>query len=413
MKKLVNYKVSGEEWTEAKDRAFARLAKKVKVDGFREGKVPRNVFEKKFGTGDIISEAMEEKVQEKYANTIIEEKLVPVVEPKLEIVSADDEGFEVNMTFILDPEVKLGKYKELKVKKDKVKVTKEEIDQEVGHILDRYAELVSKDGAVEEGDTAVIDFKGFKDNEAFDGGTAEGYSLEIGSHSFIPGFEEGIVGMKKGESKDINLTFPEDYMAKDLAGQDVVFKVVLHDIKKRVIPELNEEFFKDLAMEGVSNKEELEKVIEEELKVQKEYQVENKFVEDLLAKASDNMTIELDEELIEAETDRMYKEFVQRLSMQGVNEELYYAYSGAKKEDILKEMTKEAEVRLKYRYLLEAIAKEEKIEVSDEEAHHELHHMCEHYHMTEEELMKEIGSLEVVKYDVRMKKALEVLKENN
>ena len=413
MKKQVNYKVSGEEWTEAKDRAFAKLSKKVKIDGFREGKVPRNVFEKKFGTGDIISEAMEEKVQEKYAKTIMEDKLVPVVEPKLEIVKADDEGFEVNMTFILDPEVKLGKYKELKVKKDKVTVTKEEVEHEVGHILERYAELVSKDGAVEEGDTAVIDFKGFKDNEAFEGGTAEGYSLEIGSHSFIPGFEEAIVGMKKGESKDINLTFPEDYMAKDLAGQDVVFNVTVHDIKKRVIPEMDEEFFKDLDMEGVSNKEELEKVIEEEITVQKEYQVENKFVEDLLAKASDNMTIELDEELIDAETDRMYKEFVQRLSMQGVNEELYYAYSGAKKEDILKDMKKEAEIRLKYRYLLEAIAKEEKIEVSDEEAHHELHHMCEHYHMTEEELMKEIGSLEVVKYDVRMKKALEVLKENN
>ena len=413
MKKQVNYKVAGEEWTEAKDRAFAKLSKKVKIDGFREGKVPRNVFEKKFGTGDIISEAMEEKIQEKYAKTIMEDKLVPVVEPKLEIVKADDEGFEVNMTFILDPEVKLGKYKELKVKKDKVTVTKEEVEHEVGHILERYAELVSKDGAVEEGDTAVIDFKGFKDNEAFDGGTAEGYSLEIGSHSFIPGFEEGVIGMKKGESKDINLTFPEDYMAKDLAGQEVVFNVTVHDIKKRVIPEMDEDFFKDLDMEGVSNKEELEKVIEEEITVQKEYQVENKFVEDLLAKASDNMTIELDEELIEAETDRMYKEFVQRLSMQGVNEELYYAYSGTKKEDILNDMKKEAEIRLKYRYLLEAIAKEEKIEVSDEEAHHELHHMCEHYHMTEEELMKEIGSLEVVKYDVRMKKALEVLKENN
>ncbi len=413
MKKLVNYKVSGEEWNEAKDRAFTKLSKKVKVDGFREGKVPRNVFEKKYGTGDIISEAMEDMIQEKYAKTIMGDKLVPVVEPKLEIVKADDEGFEVNMTFILDPEVKLGKYKDLKVKKDEVKVSKEEVEHEVGHILERYAELVSKDGAVEEGDTAVIDFKGFKDNEAFDGGTAEGYSLEIGSHSFIPGFEEGVVGMKKGESKDINLTFPEDYMAKDLAGQEVVFNVTVHDIKKRVIPELDEEFFKDLDMEGVSNKEELEKVIEEEIAVQKEYQVENKYVEDLLAKASDNMTIELDEELIEAETDRMYKEFVQRLSMQGVNEELYYTYSGAKKEDILKEMNKEAEIRLKYRYLLEAIAKEEKIEVSDEEAHHELHHMCEHYHMTEEDLMKEIGSLEVVKYDVRMKKALEVLKENN
>jgi len=413
MKKTVNYKVNGEEWTKAKDRAFAKLSKKVKIDGFRAGKVPRNVFEKKFGTGDIISEAMEDLVQEKYAKTIMEDKLVPVVEPKLEIVSANNEGFEVNMTFILDPEVKLGKYKELKVKKDKVKVTKEEIDHEVGHILERYAELVSKDGAVEIGDTAVIDFKGFKDNEAFDGGTAEGYSLEIGSHSFIPGFEEGIIGMKKGESKDINLKFPEDYMAKDLAGADVVFNVVLHDIKKRVIPELDEEFFKDLDMEGVSNKEELEKVVEEEIKVQKEYQAENKFVEDLLAKVSDNMTIELDEELIDAETDRMYKEFVQKLSMQGVNEELYYAYSGAKKEDILKDMKKESEIRLKYRYLLEAIAKEEKIEVSDDEAHHELHHMCEHYHMTEEDLMKEIGSLEIVKYDVKMKKALEVLKENN
>lgn len=413
MKKQVNYKVNGEEWTEAKDRAFAKLSKKVKVDGFREGKVPRNVFEKKFGTGDIISEAMQELLDKKYAETIVKEKLVPVVEPKLEIVSMDDNGFEANVTFILDPEVKLGKYKELKVKKDKVKVTKEEIEHEVGHILERYAELVSKDGAVEEGDTAIIDFKGFKNNEAFDGGSAEGYSLEIGSHSFIPGFEEGIVGMKKGESKDIDLTFPEDYMAKELAGQDVVFNVVLHDIKKRVIPELTEEFFKDLDMEGVSNKEELEKVIEEEITAQKEYQVENKFVEDLLAKAAGNMTIEIDEEIIEAEKNRMYNEFVQRLSMQGVNEELYYTYSGAKKEDVLKEMTKEAETRIKYRYLLEAIAKEEKIEVTDEEAHHELHHMCQHYNMTEEALMKEIGSLEVVKYDVRMKKALEVLKENN
>lgn len=413
MKKQVNYKVNGEEWTEAKDRAFAKLSKKVKVDGFRNGKVPRNVFEKKFGTGDIISEAMQELLDKKYAETIVKEKLVPVVEPKLEIVSMDDNGFEVNVTFILEPEVKLGKYKELKVKKDKVKVTKEEIEHEVGHILERYAELVSKDGAVEDGDTAIIDFKGFKNNEAFDGGSAEGYSLEIGSHSFIPGFEEGIVGMKKGESKDINLTFPEDYMAKELAGQDVVFNVVLHDIKKRVIPELTEEFFKDLDMEGVSNKEELEKVIEEEISAQKEFQVENKFVEDLLAKAAGNMTIEIDEEIIEAEKDRMYNEFVQRLAMQGVTEELYYTYSGAKKEDVLKEMTKEAETRIKYRYLLETIVKEEKIEVTDEEAHHELHHMCEHYHMTKEDLMKEIGSLEVVKYDVRMKKALEVLKENN
>lgn len=413
MKKEVNYKVNGEEWEEAKTEAFNKLSKKVKVDGFREGKVPRNIFEKKYGTGDIVREAMEEMLDKKYAETIVSEKLIPVIEPKLEIVSMNDEGFEAKVTFILDPEVKLGEYKNLKVKKDKVKVTKEEINHEVSHILDRYAELVSKDGAVEEGDTAIIDFKGFKNNEAFDGGSAEGYSLEIGSHSFIPGFEEGIVGMKKGESKDINLTFPEDYMAKDLAGQDVVFNVVLHDIKKRVIPDLTEDFFKDLDMEGVSNKEELEKAIEAELTTEKEYQIENKYIDDLLAKAASNMTIELDEELIDAEKDRMYNEFVERLKMQGVTEDLYFAYSGAKKEDILKEMAKEAETRLKYRYLLEAITKEEKIEATNEEAEQELKHMEEHYHMTKEELLKEIGSIEAIKYDVKMKKALELLKNNN
>ena len=356
---------------------------------------------------------MEDMVDKKYREVVISEKLVPVVEPKLEIVSADDNGFEVNMTFILDPEVKLGKYKELKVKKDTVKVTKEEINHEVGHILDRFAELVSKDGKAEEGDTVIIDFKGFKDGTAFDGGSAENYSLEIGSHSFIPGFEEGIIGMKKDDNKDIELTFPKDYMAKDLAGQKVVFNVTVHDIKKRVIPDLDEEFFKDLDMEGVTNKEELEKVIEEEIKTQKEADAENKFIDDLLAAAAKNMTIDIDKEIIDAEQDRMYKQFVQKLQMQGVSEELYYAYAGVKKEDILKDMEKEAETRVKYRYLLEAISREEKIEVSDKDAKEELKKMSEMYQMTEEELLKELGSLEIVKYDLAMRKAIELLKENN
>ena len=413
MKKQVNYKVNGEEWKEAKDKAFNKLVKKVKIDGFREGKVPRNVFEKKYGTGDIISEAMEDLVQKKYGEVIITEKLIPVVEPKLEIVKADDEGFEVNMTFILDPEVTLGEYKGLKVKKDKVKVTKEEVDHEVSHILDRYAELVSKDGKAEEGDIVVIDFKGSKDNEEFEGGSAEGYSLELGSHSFIPGFEEGVVGMKREESKDIELTFPEDYMAKELAGQKVVFNVIVHDIKKRVIPDLDEEFFKDLDMEGVSNKEELEKVVEEEIKAQKEREADNKFIEDLLEKASKNMKVEIDEEIIDAETDRMYKNFIEKLKMQGVTEELYFAYSGAKKEDIMKDMKKEAEKRVAYRYLLEAIVKAEEITISDKDAKDEVKKMADMYKMTEEDIMKELGSLEVVKYDLAMQRAIELLKENN
>lgn len=414
MKKTVNYKVSGEEWTKAKDEAFAKIVKKAKVDGFRQGKVPRNVFEKKYGTGDIISEAMEKIVDAKYAETIVKEKLVPVVEPKLEIEKASDDELEFKITFILDPEVKLGNYKGLKVKKEEAKVTKKEIEHEVSHILDRYAELVSKDGAVEDGDTVIIDFKGFKDDEAFEGGSAEGYSLEIGSHSFIPGFEEGIIGMKKDESKDIDLTFPEDYMAKDLAGQKVVFNVLVHDIKKRVVPELDEEFFKDLDMEGVTNKEELNKVIEEEIKAQKEHDNENKFIDDLLEAASKNMTIDLDEEIIDAEVERMYKQFTERLKMQGIDEELYFTYAGVTKEKVKEDMKKEAEARVKYRYLLEAIVKEEKIEIADKEAKEELKKMADTYKMTEEELLKEFNdSLEVLKYDLAMRKAIEVLKENN
>ncbi len=413
MKKVVNYKVEGSVWEEAKTKAFEKIVKKVKVDGFRPGKCPRNIFEKKYGTGDIISEAMEEMIDVKYRETIIKDKLLPVVEPKLEIVKADDKGFEVNMTFILQPEVTLGNYKGLKVKKEEVKVTKEEIEHEEGHILDRFAELVSKDGKAEMGDTVIIDFKGFKDNEAFEGGSAENYSLELGSHSFIPGFEEGVVGMKKEESKDINLTFPEDYMAKDLAGKEVVFNVTLHDIKKRVVPELDEDFFKDLDMEGVTTKEELDKKVEEELLAQKEEMADNKFTEDLLEAASKNMKVEIDEEIIDDEVKYMYNDFTKRLQGSGISEELYYAYSKTTKEDVMKDMKKEAEIRLRYRYLLEAIIKEEKITTTDKEAKEEVKKIAEENGITEEHAMEHLGSLERVKFDLTMRKAIDVLKENN
>ncbi len=413
MKKQINYKVSGEEWNNAKDNAFKKVSKKAKIDGFREGKVPRGVFEKKYGTSDIINTAMEDLIEKKYTEILLKDKLIPIIEPKLEIVSKDDNGFEVNITIITDPEVKLGKYKGLNVTKEKLEVTKEEIAHEVGHILDRYAELVSKDGKAEAGDTVIIDFKGFKNNEEFPGGSAEGYSLELGSHSFIPGFEEGVIGMKKEESKDIKLTFPEDYMAKDLAGEEVVFNVNVHDIKKRVVPELDEEFFKDLNMEGVTNKEELDKTIKEEITKQKENHIENKFIEDLLAKATDNMEIDLDKELIEEEANKMYIDFIKKLESQGVNEELYYAYSGMKKEDIMKDITKESEIRLKYRYLLEAIIKEEKIEIKDKDVKEKITNIAKEYDLTEEEVKKELGSNEVLKYNMAMEKAIEVLKENN
>ena len=405
--------VEPEEWKNAQQKEFKKLADQTTVPGFRKGHAPENLVKTKVNHAEVLRRAADAMIDVAYKNAIKEHQLKPYYQPELNIVKMDDDQFEFDITFIGAPTVKLGGYKDIEVKKDKVKVTKEEVDHEVSHILDRYAELVSKDGKAEEGDTVVIDFKGFKDNEEFEGGSAEGYSLELGSHSFIPGFEEGVVGMKREESKDIELTFPEDYMAKELAGQKVVFNVIVHDIKKRVIPDLDEEFFKDLDMEGVSNKEELEKVVEEEIKAQKEREADNKFIEDLLEKASKNMKVEIDEEIIDAETDRMYKNFIEKLKMQGVTEELYFAYSGAKKEDIMKDMKKEAEKRVAYRYLLEAIVKAEEITISDKDAKDEVKKMADMYKMTEEDIMKELGSLEVVKYDLAMQKAIELLKENN
>ena len=340
MKKIVNYKVSGEEWTKAKDEAFAKIVKKAKVDGFRQGKVPRSVFEKKYGTGDIISEAMEKIVDAKYGETIVKEKLIPVVEPKLEIEKANDDELEFKITFILDPEVKLGEYKGLKVKKEKVKVTKEEVEHEVGHILDRYAELVSKDGAVEEGDTAIIDFKGFKDNEAFDGGSAEGYSLEIGSHSFIPGFEDQIVGMKLEEEKDITVTFPEDYFSKELAGKPAVFKVKLHEIKKKELPKIDDEFAKDVS--EFETLAELKNSIKERMQKANEEKAKYEMEDAALKPVSDNVEIDIPSGMIDAEIDNMMKDIEQRLQYQGLTLAQYFTLSGKTEAQVREEMKEQA-----------------------------------------------------------------------
>jgi len=300
MKKVVTIKVNGQEWTEAQDKAFLKLNKNAKIDGFRPGKAPRKVFEKKYGVGDILSEAMEEIINKKYMEEMIGKKIIPLLQPKLDIVKIDENELEVNITCIVDPEVKLGEYKNLGVKKEKAKVTKEEIEHQIHHILEHYAEVVAKEeGSLEQGDIAIIDFEGFKDGVAFDGGKGENYSLEIGSHSFIPGFEEGLIGMKKNDTKELKLTFPKDYMAEELKGQEVTFKVKVNEIKQRVVPELTKEFFEDLDMDGVTNKQELENMVKEEIMTQKEADIENKYVDDLLEAASKNMKIEIDEELID------------------------------------------------------------------------------------------------------------------
>ena len=270
-----------------------------------------------------------------------------------------------------------------------------------------------KDGKALKGDTVIIDFEGFKDGVAFEGGKAENYPLELGSNSFIPGFEEGLIGLSKGDTKDLELTFPEDYASDELKGQKVTFKVKINDVKTRKVPELDEEFFKDFGMKDINSKEDLEKMIKEQIQARKDMDDENKYIEDLLEAASNNMTIEIDDEIVDAETERMYQNFLERMKMQGITEELYLAYTKKTKEDIKSELKVEALKRIKNRYLLDEIAKVEKIDPSIEDANKDLEEMAKKYNATKEELLQELGDIEVLRYDLKMRKVIDLLKENN
>ena len=411
MKQEFNLVVKGNEWEELQDKAFEKVNKEAKVDGFRPGKAPRSMYEKKYGKQDILFEAADMAVKKEYDRILTKEKVMPVIEPKVDLVKCDDKELEVKFIFVNEPKVELGKYTNLGVKKNKVKVTKEEIDHRIHHLLEDYAEIVSKDGKVEDGDIAIIDFKGLKDGVAFDGGTAENYSLTIGSKTFIPGFEEALIGMKKGEEKDIDLTFPEDYMSEELKGQKVVFKVKVNEIKNRVVPKLDKDFFDDLAMEGVTNKEELEHEIEHEIEHQKEHEEEHVYEEKCLDKAAENMKVEICDELVDDEVEHMYNEFMQRMAMQGVSEEMYFQYTKSKKEDITGQMKEDALKRLKYRYLLKEIIKEEKLKVTDKEAKDRVKEMASMYQTDEETILKEV-SMENIKFDLLYTKALDIVTNN-
>ena len=410
MKKEVNYKVTGKEWEEAKDKAFDKLNANHTIDGFRQGKAPRNIFEKKF-PGEIVMEAANNLIDKRYREIVMDKDLKPVVEPKVNIVKLDDNELEVNFTIISEPEVKLGKYKDLGVKKEAVKVTKEEINKKIDTLLKGYAELVVKEtGKVEAGDIAVIDFEGFRDGVAFDGGKGDNYSLEIGSNTFIPGFEDGVKGMKLGESKDIKLTFPKDYGAADLAGKEVIFKVKVNEIKNKVIPELDKDFFLDLGMKDVTNKEELENKMKEEIKTDKDREAENKYIDELLSKATSNMECEVDDEIVVAEANAMYNNFMENMKMQGINEELYLQYANTTKDDVINHMKDEALKRIKNSYLLQAIIKEEKIKVTDKDVNKEVNDMAKKYNMTDEEVLKSLGGFDAMKYDMEVRKAIDIIK---
>ena len=412
-REVITKKVEKKVWKEALDKSFEKNVKKVKVDGFREGKCPRNIYEKKYGVESLYNDAIDSLLPSLYTEVLKESKLEPVVQPSIDVKNIDKDGVEIEFTIVTAPAPKVKKYKGLKVKKEEVKVSKKEIDEEINRMREQYAEVVLKEGKIQKGDTAVIDFEGFKDGVAFSGGKGENYPLEIGSNTFIPGFEDALIGLKSGESKDIDLTFPEDYPSEELKGAKVVFKVTVHEVKSRVLPEINEEFFDDLGLEDVHSEADLKKHVEEHLKEHKEHDADNKLIDDILEKIRENTEIELPEELVHEEIHRMLDSYDQRLRMQGLSLDQYLEFSKKKIDDLEEELKGEAEKNITYRYMMEDIANKEKIEVTDEEADKEAERLSIMYNMTKDELIKAFGGKDFLIYDTKMRKTLDFLKENN
>ena len=410
----IEIKVEGKEWTDAVDKAFKEKVKKVTVDGFRKGKCPKNIYDKKFGQ-DYLIDAADLILQDAYTKALEENKLIPVVQPVPNLKSLDENSVTFTFKIITKPEVKISKYRDLGVKPNEVKVTKEEIDHEIGHLLERYEELVNKDenGKVENGDVAVIDFEGFKDGEPFEGGKGENYSLEIGSGTFIPGFEEQLIGMKSGDEKDIKVTFPDDYMEESLKGQEVTFKVKVHEIKTKEKRELDEDFFFDLGIEGVNDEESLRKEIEANIKANKDMEEENKYIDKLLEEVSKNVEVDIPEEMVDEEIDRVFRRTEQQMAMQGISLDLYYQVTKTTEKDLRDHLEKEAYQNVLYRLMLEEIMNMEHIEVSEDEAMEEAKRLAERYQMELDDFLNQFGGIEMVQYDQEMRKTIELLKELN
>ena len=409
----ITIEIKGEAWEKALDKSFKKNVKKANIDGFRKGNVPKDIYLKNYGIESLFEDAYLAVVDDAFKEAQDESKVKAEIQPSVDIKKIDKDGITFEFTFIGKPEVKLGQYKDLKVKKEKVAVTKEEVDAKINELREQFADITVKDGGVvETGDTAVIDFVGEVDGKPLDGGSGENYPLEIGTNTFIPGFEDGVLGMKVDETKDLHLKFPENY-TKELAGKEVVFHVTLKEIKSRILPDIDENFFADLGYDKVTNAEELAKEVENTIKEEKENEEKNRFLEEVLKQVSEKMEVDVPEEIIDDEVHRMIHQWEEQLKSQGLTIDQYMEFTGTTHEDMHKQMEPEALRRVKYRYMLEAVSEAEKIEVTDEEVEKDIEEMATNYGISKEELVDAFGGKEVLTYDSKMRKTLKFLEENN
>ena len=410
----ITINIEGEDWKKALDESFKKKVKNVTIDGFRKGKCPRNIYDKKVGVETLFDGAADSVLQTAYTKAIEGAKVVPVIPAEVELTEIDETHVTFKFVITSRPEVTVKNYKGLGVKEEKAEVTDEEIEEEVKKLLDKYAELVIKeDGSVETNDLVTIDYEGFLGSKAFEGGKGENYPLQIGSGTFIPGFEEQLIGMKREEEREIKVTFPEDYHEASLKGQEATFKVKVHEIKTKEKRELDQDFFDDLALEGVNDEATLKEEVKKNILAQKEMENENIYIDKLLSEVAKNVEVDIPEGMVTEETTRLLKRAEQSMMMQGLNLDLYYQITGQKEEDLRAQLKDEAYQNVLYRLMLEEITKLEKIEVSLDDAKKEAKELADKYQMAEEDFLKEFGGLDMVQYDLEMRRTIERLKELN
>ena len=404
--------VEAEKFENAMKKVYFQNAKYFNIPGFRKGKAPMNIVEKYYGEQIFYEDAFNEVATEAYDEAIKENKIEAVSRPEVDIAQME-KGKDLIFTAVVQtkPEVKLGKYKGVEIEKIEYKADKKAINHELEHMQEHNSRLITVDDRpLENGDTATIDFEGFVDGVAFDGGKAEGHELEIGSGAFIPGFEEQLVGMEIDGEKEIKVTFPKEYFSKDLAGKDATFKVKLHEIKKKELPELDDEFAKDVS--EFDTLEELKKSIKEKLTKNNEQRAKYETEDAAIKAVCEDSKLDIPSGMIELEIDNMLKDFEQRLAYQGLNLEQYLKMLGKTEEEVRKEYEPQAIEAIKSRLVLEAIIKAEKIEASEDEIKAKMEEMAKSYGKDVEELSKNENLKEYLAEGIKSEKALEFIVAN-
>jgi len=411
---VLDVEVDAEQLASALDQAYRRLVKDVNVPGFRKGKTPRVVFENYVGKAALYNEAVEYVIPDAYMQAVNETGIEPVAQPQFEVEQVE-EGKEVKFkaTVRVKPEVTLGQYKGLEVTKSKVEVTEQDVEQELDKLQDRHAQLINlEEGAVANGDVTLIDFIGRKDGVEFEGGKGTDYSLEIGSGSFVPGFEDQLIGATIGETRDISVTFPEDYQNEDLKGQEAVFTVTVKDIKRKEIAPLDDEFAKDVS--EFDTLEELRADLLNKLKETGENLAQQQIKTETVQKAVENAAVDVPEEMVDTRVNDMIENMERRIMTQGLNMENYLLYTGTNMDDLKNSFRDDAKKGVKTTLVLEAIVKEEAIEVSEEELDKEVAAMAESYQQDAKLLRKILegkNQIQFIREGLQQQKAIDFIAE--